>query len=88
MLPAPVTYIFDFKQTNDSLRQFVMHEFAAAGAEHLVLTAGLLQRILSERSLAKTLQQEMSAEGLTFCDSHVMFGPFLDLCCPVAEARP
>ena len=88
MLPAPVTFLFDFNRTNDLLRPYIMHEFAVNGAKHLVLSDTLLKLFLSERSMAATLQKEMAEEGLSFLDAHAIFGPFLDLCCPVAEARP
>lgn len=87
MIPAPVTYIFDFQRADESLRPYIMHEFAAEGAEYLVLTTGLLQLILSDRNMARTLTREIAAEGLSFYDAHAAFGPYLDLCCPAAEAR-
>ena len=82
------TYLFDFEGTDDKMRPYVMHEFAANGAKHLVLNSSLLQMILARRGMAKILNQEMAAEGLSFCDSHAVFGSCLDLNCPVAEARP
>lgn len=87
MISAPVTYIFDFTRANETMRPYMMHEFAVNGAKYLVLNTGLIQMILSSRNMARTLTQEMAAEGLEFYDSHSMFGPYLDLCCPVAEAR-
>lgn len=87
MLPVPVTYYFDFKRTNDLMRPYVMHEFASYGVRHLVLGECLLQLILGDRTMVKTLSQEMAAEGLSFLDSHAVFGPYLDLCCPEPDAR-
>ena len=87
MLQAPITFRFNFECTDERTRPYVMHEFAANGANHLVLSETLLRMILSDRKMAVTLEQEMAAEGLTFCDAHAVAGPYLDLNCPVAEAR-
>ena len=88
MFAAPITYLFDSEHVDDRMRPYIMHEFAANGAKYLVLTDTLLRFILKDRNLAKTLEQEMAAEGLAFCDAHAIFGPGLDLCCPIPEARP
>lgn len=88
MFSVPVTFLFDFKRANETLRPYLMHEFAANGAKHLVLSDDLLRQILSDRNIIKTLNQEMAAEGLSFCDAHAVFGPYLDLNCPVEEVRP
>ncbi|MBO4632717.1 MAG: sugar phosphate isomerase/epimerase [Lentisphaeria bacterium] len=88
MFQAPVTYLFDFEHTDDKMRPYIMHEFAANGAKHLVLSDTLLRMIMNQRNMAVTFSQEMAAEGLSFCDAHAVFGPYLDLNCPVAEARP
>lgn len=88
MFSVPVTYFFDFKRVNDTMRPYVMHEFAVNGARHLVLSEDFLSKILEKREMAGVLKREMAAEGLSFCDAHAVFGPYLDLCCPVPEARP
>ena len=88
MLQAPITFRFNFEYTDERTRPYVMHEFAANGAKHLVLSETLLRMILGDRKMAGTLEQEMTAEGLTFCDAHAVAGPYLELNCPVAEARP
>ena len=88
MFSVPVTYAFDFKRTNDTMRPYVMHEFAVNGVKHLVLNETLFQMILENREMAGILNREMAGEGLTFCDAHAVFGPYLDLCCPVPDARP
>ena len=88
MFSVPVTFLFDFKRVNDAMRPYVMHEFAVNGARHLVLSEDFLSKILEKREMAGVLKREMAAEGLSFCDAHAVFGPYLDLCCPVPEARP
>jgi len=88
MFAVPVTFLFDFEYTDSKTRPYVMHEFAANGAEHLVLTDTLISMIFQDYSLQKTLLQEMAAEGLTFMDAHAPFGLMRDLACPVVECRP
>ena len=88
MFAVPVTFLFDFGLTDDRTRPYVMHEFAANGAKHLVLSSSLISNVMKDYPLQKTLLQEMEAEGLTFADAHAPFGPMRDLICPVAEARP
>ena len=87
MLKAPVTYRFNFEYTDDRTRPWIMHEFAANGAKHLVLGETLFRMILGNRAMTSKLLHEMAAEGLSFCDAHAVAGPFLDLNCPVPEAR-
>ena len=88
MANIPITYLHEFGKADDRLRPYIMHEFAVNGAKHLVLTDTLIQQILSRPSQKRMMMEEMSAEGLTFLDSHAPVGQYLDLNCPVAEARP
>ena len=87
MLNVPVTFFYDFTHVDAAGRRFIFHEFAANGAKHLVLTSTLFSNILTDRNLEDTLREEMSAEGLDFMDAHAMFGKYLDLNCPIEEAR-
>ncbi len=82
MFQVPLTFLFDFEHTTDKSRPYVMQEFAANGARHLVLTDTLISMILKHSPLEAALQKEMAAAGLTFVDSHAPFGPLLDLNCP------
>ena len=75
MLQAPITFRFNFECTDERTRPYVMHEFAANGAKHLVLSETLLRMILGDRTKAETLNREMAAEGLSFCDAHAATGP-------------
>ena len=88
MFSVPVTFLFDFGLTDDRTRPYVMHEFAANEAKHLVLSSSLISNVMKDYTLQKTLLKEMAAEGLTFADAHGPFGPMQDLICPVMEARP
>lgn len=87
MFSKPVTFVFEWSRTDDRLRPYLLHEFAANGVKHVVLSDGLLAQILERPQLKKMLAEELAAEGLSFCDSHAPFGPYLDLNCPVPEAR-
>ena len=84
---APVTFLHEFDTLNDRIRPLVMREFASNGAKYLVLTDTLIKQILGKVSLERQLMQEMAAEGLEFMDAHAPFGPYLDLNCPIPEAR-
>ena len=87
MTDVPVTFLYDFDHTDDYTRRHVMHEFAANGAENLVLCDFFLQKMFGDVSFGNKLTAEMEAEGLKFVDSHCVFGKYLDLNCPVKEAR-
>ena len=87
MLKAPVTFRFNFEYTDDRTRPWIMHEFAANGAKHLVLGETLFRMILGNRAMMEKLLHEMAAEGLSFCDAHAVAGPHLDLNCPVPGVR-
>lgn len=87
MFSVPVTFVYEFHRTDDLIRPYILHEFAANGAEYMVLSDSLLAQILQRPALKKMLAKELADEGLSFCDSHAPFGPYLDLNCPVKEAR-
>lgn len=89
MFSVPVTFLMDFKfqSVDDKMRSYLMHEFAANGAKHLVLSDALLKTILAERGAVELFVREMEAEGLSFLDAHAPFGKFQDLNCPIPEAR-
>ncbi len=82
MNSIPLTYLFDFEHCSDPMRCFVMNEFAANGAKHLVLTDTLIREILKNPCFADKLNLEMTRAGLTFVDAHAPFGPREDLNVP------
>ena len=88
MNKVPVTFLFDFDTLDDKTSSYIMKEFAANGAKHLVLSDTLIKKIFGNFKYKEFLMTEMEAAGLTFMDSHAMFGKYLDLNCPVPEARP
>ena len=87
MSKVPVSFGYEFGNSNENTRRHVMHEFAVNGAKNLVLTDSLLKKMLPDRMLAVKLQEEMAAEGLKFMDAHAGYGKFVDINCPVPEAR-
>ena len=88
MFQIPVTYFFSFKNAGESLRPYLMHEFAVNGAKHLVLGDNLVSEIMQDHTAADRLRKEMEAEGLSFRDAHAPFGSILDLNCPDPDFRP
>ena len=87
MFPVPVTYFFEFRKVNEQTRPYIMGEFAANGAEHLVLCHDLINMIMADFTVAAKLQKEMDAAGLTFVDAHAPFGQYLDLNNPEPDVR-
>ncbi len=86
--PAPISYYVEFQTLTDTTRPAYLHELAVHGAKHVVLTSPLICMILAEPALLKTVQQEMAAEGLSFCDVHAPYAVPYDLNCPFEELRP
>lgn len=82
LFQVPLTFCYDFGGLADKHRAAVMHEFAANGAEHFVLTCTLINQILAGAPFAAKLKQEMKSAGLTFVDAHSPFGEYSDLNCP------
>ena len=87
MFHVPVTYFFEFRKVNEQTRPYIMGEFAANGAEHLVLCHDLINMIMADFTVAAKLQKEMDAAGLTFVDAHAPFGQYLDLNNPEPDVR-
>ncbi|MBO5668579.1 MAG: sugar phosphate isomerase/epimerase [Lentisphaeria bacterium] len=88
MTDIPITFLYDFTHVDALGRVHIMHEFAANGAKHLVLSDSLINAIMTDRNVMDQLNEEIAGAGLTFADSHAIFGKFLDLNCPIPEARP
>ena len=83
----PLTYTFSFDQTTDAMRQFIMEEFAANGAKHLVFSGYMLGEIMTKPHMADVYSREMAAAGLSFMDSHSIYGPYADLFQPDGSIR-
>ncbi|MBO4512950.1 MAG: sugar phosphate isomerase/epimerase, partial [Victivallales bacterium] len=78
-MSKPFTYVFEFGEGSAKMRSFIMQEAASAGISHIVLTNGLMKDILGDITLVHTLQQEAQAAGLSFVDSHALYGMSYDL---------
>jgi sugar phosphate isomerase/epimerase len=83
----PLTYVFEFNQVSPKMRPYILHEFAANGAKHLVFGEYFLDICISHPAQAKDIRQEMESEGLSFVDSHSYYGPFHDLYLPEGPVR-
>ena len=88
MAALPVTYLHEFEWFDDRTRPYIFQEFAANGAKHIVLTDTLIRQILHNRKQKQLMMDELASFGMSFMDAHAPFGPYLDLNCPVEEARP
>ena len=87
MYPVPVTYLFDFEFCTEKMRPYIMAEFAANGARHLVLSDVLISQCMQNQYLKKQLKEEIARAGLTFVDAHAPFGTFEDLNVPDPSLR-
>ncbi len=87
MYQVPITYLFEFKFTDDRLRPYIMNEFAVNGAKHLVLSSTFIGMVMNSPSFAKQLCKEMEAVGMSFLDSHAPYGTFVDLNVPDPHLR-
>ena len=87
MLPVPLTFFYEFRKTDEQMRSYIMGEFAANGAEHLVLSHDLINMIMGDFTMLSKLEKEISAAGMTFLDAHAPFGKYLDLNNPEPAIR-
>lgn len=85
---VPFTYCYNWSSLDEPMRHTVMAEFAANGAEHLVLGCDLLKMIAGDPKFYFKLEDEMRDAKLTFVDAHLPFCDDADLGMPVPERRP
>ena len=88
MSQFPVTYLHEFETFDDRTRPYIFQEFAANGAKYMVLSDTLLRQIFARPSQKQLMVDELASFGMSFKDAHNIFGKYLDLNCPVPEARP
>ena len=88
MFSIPVTFVLQFGSADERMRKFLFHDFADAGAKHLVLSSELIKAIMADYKFGPQLEKELAAEGLTFLDAHAPYGNLLDLNCPEPDFRP
>lgn len=79
MNKAPLTFLFDYAQTNDKTRPYFMREFVENGCNNQVLTDWLISEIIRTPSFEKKLHEDVANTGITFMDAHAPFGPREDL---------
>lgn len=77
-LPA-VTFYTDLHLLDDALRRCYLNELAACGAKQLVHTSSMLRAVMGNHDLGKKYAADVAAAGLSWCDSHALFGPDWDL---------
>ena len=69
----PLTYVFEFGHLNAAMRPYILHEFAANGAEHIVFGEYFLGQILGDPSQEKTIAKEMSTPKITAAATEDLF---------------
>lgn len=74
-----VSFYCDYQEVAHSSWPELMHEFAANGAERLVLSDTLLRKCLEDSEYIVTLQRIAEGELLHFDSAHAPFGPEDDL---------
>ncbi|MBQ7175822.1 MAG: sugar phosphate isomerase/epimerase [Victivallales bacterium] len=87
MFHVPLSFFYNFGALDEKMRRYIMAEFAANGAEHLVLTHDLINLVLKDVGMMDKLEKEMDDAGLSFVDSHAPFGQFMDLNVPEENYR-
>ena len=78
MTDIPLTFYTPYL-ADDNTRRVLLSEFAANGAENLVLTDACMRAIKLDPAKAKVFQNEMNAAGLKFVDAHAPFSAALDM---------
>lgn len=88
MCVVPLTCVFDYANTNDQTRPYVMQEFAANGVSNQVLTSTLLSECMKSPGMVKKLREDLRRSGTRLVDAHAPFGVYEDLNVPMEEYRP
>ena len=79
---VPLTFHHSWKKLDERDRLTAMHEFAANGAHHLVLSDSLLKMLGGDYLLAGVLHRQIAEAGVDFVDAHAPFRDFGDLFIP------
>ena len=88
MTRLPLTFAIGmYPQLDERVRGSLLSEFAANGAEFLVLTADMIYKILTDPPYADGLLKEVTSAGLAFLDAHGPFMGISDLCYPEEKYR-
>lgn len=78
MKNIPLTFYIPFIE-DEKHRRVLLSEFAANGAENIVLSDEYISAIKLDPAKAGVFQQEMSDAGLKFVDAHAPFGSAVDM---------
>lgn len=78
----PLTYIMPLFVNDETLRRHILRTAASDGVKHLVLSEAVISKVVAEPLFERVIQQEMTAEGLDWVDSHAPFGPAIDMNIP------
>lgn len=84
MSKLPLTFWVHFSD-NEYARRMMMCDMAANGAEHICLSEGMINKIISDPPVADKLLKEVAECNLSYVDSHAPFGNSLDLNNPYPE---
>ena len=88
MFEQPLTYWANFSLVDEFSRRQTMREFAANGAQNLILSEPVISKIMGDHKFAAVIRREMADSGLAFVDAHAPFGGVLDMNCPDTDFRP
>ena len=83
----PLTHCFGWTKGSRDEQKNWLREFAENGAEHLVLTNGLLAEGLKDSAYLMEFAKDMKEFGLDFVDSHALWGMWADPGIPAEEWR-
>ena len=83
----PLTHCYAWTKESRDEQKNRMREFAENGAEHLVLTNGLLAEGAKDSGYLMAFAADMKEFGLDFVDSHAHWGTWSDPGMPLAEWR-
>ena len=78
MKNIPITFLMPFLEDEKS-RRIMFSEFAANGAENIVLSDKFISSIKSDPEKAAVYKKEMLDAGLKFVDAHAPFGNAVDM---------
>lgn len=78
MNSVPLTFYMPFAG-DENTRRVLLSEYAANGAENIVLSDDFIRSIKLDPAQAAVYQSEAAAAGLKFVDAHAPFGAALDM---------
>lgn len=86
--PTPdITYFHLLPELPEWAFRAGLLEFAANGQRKIVLTDGLMRKMLKNLSYVAFCRTLLAETGMVFCDAHSIYGPTDDLCCLDPDLR-